>query len=102
MKHDLSKMIHTVEITKLIVKDSDSKIEPDDALDLFRAGLDICKELEKATNIPTYYYLFHSNGLSGKIKTPAICPSCGANWKLTGEKTFILLGFNPPPLGAQH
>ena len=56
---------------------------------LSKIGLDICKELEKATNIPTYYYLFHSNGLSGKIKTPAVCPSCGANWKLTGEKTFI-------------
>jgi len=38
MKHDLSKIIHTVEVAKLIVKESEYKIEPDDALDLFRAS----------------------------------------------------------------
>ena len=39
MKHDLVKMIHAVEVTKLIVKDSDYKIEPDAALDLFRDSI---------------------------------------------------------------
>ena len=38
MRHDLSKIIHTVEVTKLIVKESEYKIEPDDALDMFRAS----------------------------------------------------------------
>jgi len=36
--HDLSKMIHTVEVTKLIIKDHDYKIEPEDALNIFRAS----------------------------------------------------------------
>jgi hypothetical protein len=31
-------MIHTVEVTKHIVRESENKIEPDDALDMFRAS----------------------------------------------------------------
>ena len=38
MRHDLSKMMHTVDVTKLIVQESEYKIEPDDALDMFRAS----------------------------------------------------------------
>lgn len=56
---------------------------------LAKNGRNICKEFEKATEVPFYYYLFHSTGLSGKKKTPAICPSCGGDWKLTGEKIFV-------------
>ena len=36
MRHDLVKMMHTVEIAKLIVKESEYKIDPEDALDMFR------------------------------------------------------------------
>jgi len=50
---------------------------------LSKIGLNICNELEKATNTPTYYYLFQN----GKSKEK--CPICGADWKLKGEKTFI-------------
>jgi predicted nucleic acid-binding Zn ribbon protein len=50
---------------------------------LSKKGRYICKEFEQLTGIPFYYYLFHSS------KTPAKCPSCGREWKLTGEKTFI-------------
>lgn len=56
---------------------------------LSKIGRDICKEFEKATGVPFFYYLFHSDGRSGKKKTPDSCPSCGASWALTGEKTFI-------------
>ena len=38
MKHDLSKMIHTVEVTKLILKEHEYMLEPEAALDLFRAS----------------------------------------------------------------
>ena len=50
---------------------------------LSKIGLDICKELEKATGTPTYYYVFQVN------KSKDVCPICGSEWKLTGEKTFI-------------
>jgi len=56
---------------------------------LSKYGRDICKAFEEATGIPFYYYLFHYQGLHGRRKTPAICPSCGKDWKLTGKKTFI-------------
>ena len=50
---------------------------------LSKIGLDICRELEKATNTPTYYYLFQS----GKSKEK--CPICGADWKLDNGNKFI-------------
>jgi len=50
---------------------------------LSKIGLNICNELEKATNTPTYYYLFQDK------KSKEKCPVCGADWKLNGEKTFI-------------
>ena len=50
---------------------------------LSKTGRHICKEFEELTGIPFYYYLFNYK------KTSAKCPSCGGNWKLTGEKSFI-------------
>jgi predicted nucleic acid-binding Zn ribbon protein len=50
---------------------------------LSKAGRYICKEIEELTGIPFYYYLFNNR------RTPSKCPSCGGNWKLAGEKTFI-------------
>ena len=50
---------------------------------LSKTGRYICKEFEELTGIPCYYYLFNNR------KTSSTCPSCGGNWKLTGEKTFI-------------
>jgi len=56
---------------------------------LSKAGREICKEFEEATGVPFYYYVFHYQGISGNRKTPELCPSCGKDWKLTGEKAFI-------------
>ena len=56
---------------------------------LSKIGLDICKQIEKATDIPTYYYLFHARGLWHTNNTPAECPSCGKNWRLSCVETFI-------------
>lgn len=50
---------------------------------LSKAGRYICKEFEEIIGVPFYYYLFHHR------RTPATCPSCGKDWKLIGEKTFI-------------
>ena len=50
---------------------------------LSKAGRHICKEFEALTGVAFYYYLFHNK------KTPAKCPSCAEDWKLTGERTFI-------------
>ena len=50
---------------------------------LSETGRYICKEFEELTNIPFYYYLFQNR------KTSPTCPSCGGDWKLSGEETFI-------------
>jgi predicted nucleic acid-binding Zn ribbon protein len=50
---------------------------------LSKDAREICAEFEEATRIPVYYYLFHYK------KTPAVCPSCGGDWKLIDEKSFI-------------
>ena len=50
---------------------------------LSKAGRYICKEFEDLTGIPFYYYVYHYK------KTPATCPSCGGDWKLTDEENFI-------------
>ena len=50
---------------------------------LSKIGRNICRELEKATGVPAYYYVFQYN------KSKLLCPVCGADWKYRGEKTFI-------------
>jgi len=54
-------------------------IEPDSELSSY--GRDICKNIEKATGIPTYYYLFRYWGRKGEGKT-RLCPSCGKKWRV--------------------
>jgi len=48
------------------------------------------------TGIPSYYYLFNHR------KTATVCPSCGGNWKLTGDKTFIAYKCNKCRLVADE
>lgn len=50
---------------------------------LSKIGTNICKELEKATKTPTYYYIYQHT------KSKKNCPVCGGDWKLTGKKAFI-------------
>jgi len=42
-------------------------------------GRTICKELEEASNTPTYYYLFKYWGLKN-LETKRLCPGCGCSW----------------------
>ncbi len=50
---------------------------------LSKIGLDIRRELENQTNIPTYYYIYQSE------KSRETCPGCDANWLIIGEKTIV-------------
>ena len=50
---------------------------------LSKDGRDICKAYEDVVGIPFYYYVFYYR------KTSALCPSCGGDWKINSEKTFI-------------
>lgn len=50
---------------------------------LSKIGRDICQQFEAATGLPFYYYLFYDKN------TPKLCPLCGGEWKLNGEKTFV-------------
>lgn len=50
---------------------------------LSKDGMDICKAFEEKTGKPFYYYLFNM------YKTNKVCPICGADWKISGEKTFV-------------
>ncbi|MCL1916698.1 MAG: DUF2310 family Zn-ribbon-containing protein [Peptococcaceae bacterium] len=52
---------------------------------LSKNGLEICRAFESATGIPFYYYVYHYRKYT---KTPALCPVCGTDWKLT-TKTFV-------------
>jgi predicted nucleic acid-binding Zn ribbon protein len=57
---------------------------------LSQKGLEICRAFAGATGIPFYYYVYHDRKHK---KTPALCPLCGREWKLSGTtasaKTFI-------------
>lgn len=57
--------------------------------DLSEDGRRLCREIEDATGIPTFYYLMRYWGRS-KDENDRICPGCGENWKASehhyGEK----------------
>ncbi len=44
-------------------------------------GRHICRIVEKATEVPTYYYLFRYWGRRGE-DTTRLCPSCGKEWRV--------------------
>jgi len=54
-------------------------VEPDSRISLY--GREICKVVEKATGIPTFYYLFRYWGRKGE-DTSRLCPSCGNKWRV--------------------
>lgn len=56
---------------------------------LSKDGREICASFEKATGIPFYYYVFHCSSIYVNRKTPAVCPGCGEDWKLTEDNSLI-------------
>jgi len=49
---------------------------------LSKRGVEICAAIEKSTGVPTYYYLYRSNGRSSHQEQKRSCPSCGKSWLL--------------------
>ena len=60
-------------------------VEPDSELSLY--GREICKVIEKATGVPTFYYLHRYWGRKGENKT-RLCPSCGKKWRVKDNTEF--------------
>jgi len=54
----------------------------DMASSLSRSGLAVCKEIERLTGLPTYYYLHRAGGRSKSAEVRRKCPSCGGSWLL--------------------
>lgn len=52
----------------------------DPASELSRYGRDLCREIETATGIATYYYLMRYWGRQGNEAARA-CPGCGCSWR---------------------
>lgn len=50
---------------------------------LSKDGIDICRAFEEKLSKPFYYYVFNM------YRTNEMCPVCGADWKIHGEKTFV-------------
>lgn len=51
---------------------------------LSKQGIDICRRIEKLTQTPTYYYLFHYRKTKMKENSTS-CPSCGGKWQLSNQ-----------------
>jgi len=56
----------------------------DPASELAQQGRELCRELEAATGIPTFYYLMRHWGRT-KGEDKRRCPGCGAHWSVTRE-----------------
>ena len=53
---------------------------------LSKRGLEVCRNIEKSTGKPVYYYLYNPNAKSRTVDRKRNCPSCNGEWLL--EKTF--------------
>ncbi|OOF45679.1 Zn-ribbon-containing protein [Rodentibacter trehalosifermentans] len=49
---------------------------------LTKHGRYLAKEIEKISQIPTYYYLYRVGGKSLEAEQQRRCPECGSNWAL--------------------
>ena len=49
---------------------------------LSQSGLAVCKEIERLTGRPVYYYLFRDSTRSRLAELRRKCPSCGGTWLL--------------------
>ena len=52
------------------------------ASELSRSGIAVCKEIERRTKRPVYYYLYRPNGRSRLAEMRRKCPGCGGAWLL--------------------
>lgn len=51
-------------------------------ISLSKRGIDICRKIEKSTNLLTYYYLYRYNGRNMATEKNRRCPSCAGEWRL--------------------
>lgn len=49
---------------------------------LSEKGREICRQIEKTTRVPTYYYLYRAVARSVASEQRRLCPSCGKQWLL--------------------
>jgi len=49
---------------------------------LSRRGRAICRRIEEALGLPTFYYLHRYRGRSLKAERERLCPSCHSEWRL--------------------
>ncbi|WP_386686569.1 Zn-ribbon-containing protein [Lonepinella sp. MS14437] len=49
---------------------------------LTKHGRALCQEIEQATNVPTYYYLYRIGGDNLSAEQQRRCPCCGGEWRL--------------------
>lgn len=45
-----------------------------------KCGRELCLAIEKATNVPTYYYLMRYHGREYADEKKRLCPGCGKSW----------------------
>lgn len=50
---------------------------------LSKRGIEICKEFERVTDVPFYYFVYHYE------KTPITCPICKMEWKLNDQGAVV-------------
>ncbi|VTR62559.1 Zn-ribbon-containing, possibly nucleic-acid-binding protein [Actinobacillus pleuropneumoniae] len=54
--------------------------------ELSQAGIDLCRQLEAISGVPTFYYLYRlGNDLAAEHQRK--CPKCGGEWKLAQSFT---------------
>ncbi len=54
----------------------------DPTSELSRSGLAVCKEIQRLTGRPVFYYLNRANARSHSAEARRRCPSCGGAWLL--------------------
>lgn len=57
----------------------------DPASELAEQGRDLCREIETATRVPTFYYLMRYWGRPNG-EDQRLCPGCGAAWRAEGPR----------------
>ncbi|KAA5542829.1 DUF2310 family Zn-ribbon-containing protein [Adhaeribacter rhizoryzae] len=61
--------------------------------ELNQKGVSCCRQIEKVTNIPTYYFLFNDRAW-GKTKDKSRkCPGCGKDWFIPDSTNNNLVAF---------
>lgn len=54
----------------------------DPTSELSQSGVAVCKELQRLTGCPAYYYLYRANARSHSAEVRRGCPICGGAWLL--------------------